>query len=224
MDGHLPVHFGGVELQLLPEHAVWCPSTATVWIADLHLGKEQTFRRSGIPIPDMLMEDLSRLTRVLNKTAAKQLYILGDLLHARSGQSLRLKEIFAAWRAGHTQVEMLLVRGNHDRRAGDPPAEWNMECLDAPMKCGPFQLTHYPLFDGQSVNLAGHLHPKWRGRSRSEDLKLPCFLLRRQSLVLPAFGKFIDHGVIAPTVADEIYAVAGDDVICIQACNSIPIS
>lgn len=221
MDGRLPIRFGSVDLHLLPEHAVWCPVWATLWIADLHLGKEQTFRHSGIPIPDMLTEDLSRLTRVLNETAARHLIILGDLLHARSGHSLRLNETFAAWRRLHGQVEMTLVRGNHDRRAGDPPDEWNFQCVDAPTQFGPLQLTHHPLFDCQSFNLAGHLHPKWRGRSRAEDLKLPCFLLRRQTLVLPAFGRFIDHDVIVPKVDDEIYVVAGGEVICTQPCNPI---
>ncbi len=212
MDGQT-IRFGGVDLQLLPEHAVWSPQSSTLWIADLHLGKEQTFRNAGIPIPDLLAEDLSRLTRVFTTTAAQHLYILGDLLHAREGRSPRLNETFATWRAQHASVAITLVRGNHDHRAGDPPDDWRMECVDAPTPCGPFTLTHDPLFDGKSFNLAGHLHPKWRGRSRADDLKLPCFLIRQQSLVIPAFGRFIDHGVIVPHRDDHIYAVADGAVI-----------
>ena len=92
-----------------------------------------------------------------------------------------------------------------------------MQCVDAPTIVGGMTLTHHPLFDGQSFNLAGHLHPKWRGVSRAEDLKLPCFLLRQNSLVLPAFGGFIDHGVIDLHGTDRIYVVADGEVICCQS-------
>lgn len=217
MDGRLTIRFGGADLHLLPEHAAWCDTSGTLWIADLHLGKEQTFRRAGIPIPDLLTQDLSRLSRVLNATAAQRLFILGDLLHARSGHSQRLNAAFATWRAKHDRVEMILVRGNHDQHAGDPPDEWHLECVEAPAQFGPYALTHHPLFNDQSSNLAGHLHPKWRGLSRAEDLKLPCFLLRKRTLVLPAFGGFIDHGVITPKAGDAIYVVAGDQVVCVSA-------
>lgn len=54
-----------------------------------------------------------------------------------------------------------------------------------------------------------------------DDLKLPCFLLRRQTLVLPAFGRFIDHGVIFPEVNGKTYVVADDEVIFMQASDPI---
>jgi DNA ligase-associated metallophosphoesterase len=213
MEGRLSIPFCGVDLHLLPEHAVWCTETETVWIADLHLGKEQTFRNSGFPVPDMLAGDLARLTRILEKTAAKQLIILGDLIHARSSQSSRLSETFCTWRSQYPQVEMTLIRGNHDARAGDPPESWKIQCIDSPTRFGEFTLTHYPLFTDEGPNLAGHLHPKFRMRTRAEDLKLPCFLVRRQTIVLPAFGQFIDHGCIATEPGDDIYVVAGTEVI-----------
>ncbi len=220
MDGQFAIRLGDVDLRLLPEHAAWCPASATLWIADLHLGKEQTFRTAGIPIPDLLTSDLSRLSRLLTHTGATQLYILGDLLHARAGRSQRLHETLAAWREQHASVAMTLVRGNHDLQTGDPPPDWKMHCVSAPAQSGPFVLTHYPLFDGRTLNLAGHLHPKWRARSRADDLKLPCFLLRQQSLVLPAFGRFIDHGVIKPQIADLIFAVAED---AIMPCTALAV-
>lgn len=213
MDGCLKIHFGGTDLFLLPEHAAWCPATKTIWIADLHLGKEQTFRRSGIPIPDLLLHDLARLSRILEMTCVRKVYILGDLIHARNSWSSRLIETVTRWRSQHAAVEMILVRGNHDQRAGDPPESWQINCVHAPTPFGTMQLTHHPLFDNQSYNLAGHLHPKWRGHSHAKDLKLPCFLLRKQTLVLPAFGRFIDHGTIEPETADQFYVVV-DGKVC----------
>lgn len=216
MDGQLTIQFGGVDLRLLPEHAVWCPASSTLWIADLHLGKEQAFRHSGVPIPDLLAEDLARLTGILNATKARQLYILGDLIHSRTGRSPRLSQAFATWRKQHDLVEMILVRGNHDQSSGDPPDEWRLKCVDPPLPSGALQLTHHPLFDRKCFNLAGHLHPKWRIRSRMEDLRLPCFLVRKQSLVLPAFGRFIDHDVLVPQASDAIYVIADGHVICMK--------
>jgi DNA ligase-associated metallophosphoesterase len=212
MNGSISINFGGRQLHLLPDRAVWC-NKSTLWIADLHLGKEQTFRRSGFPVPDLLPTDLLRLTRVINVTQSKHLIILGDLLHSRSGGSDRLNSTVKEWRTGHSNIEMTLVRGNHDRHAGDPPSEWNLRCVDAPAQSGRITLTHHPLFDDASPCLAGHLHPKFKMRTRAEELKLPCFLMRRQTLVLPAFGQFIDHGVIKPEPNDDIYVIASDEVI-----------
>lgn len=215
MDGQCAIRLGEVELRLLPEHAVWCSATATLMVADLHLGKEQAFRTAGIPVPDLLTEDLARLGRLLTQTASRQLYILGDLLHARTGSSLRLHETFVAWRNQHPSVAMTLIRGNHDRGTGDPPPDWELICLDAPVQWRSLALTHDPLCDGKTWNVAGHLHPKWRWRSRAETIKLPCFLLRQRSLVLPAFGRFIDHGVISQQPSDVIYVVAEGAVVSV---------
>lgn len=213
MNGSISIQFGGQDLALLPHRAVWSADSGTLWIADLHLGKEQTFRRSGFPVPDLLSDDLLRLTHLLNTTDARYLIILGDLLHSRFGQSPQLIAAFREWRARHSQIEMTLVRGNHDRHAGDPSDEWNLRCVDSPARSGALTLTHYPLFDDACPSLAGHLHPKFRMRTRAEDLKLPCFLVRRKTLVLPAFGHFIDHGTIKPDRGDDIYVIATNEVI-----------
>lgn len=213
MTAEIPIFFGGEELRLLPEHGVWCPRTRTVWVADLHLGKEESFRKSGFPVPDLREDDLSRLSHMLERTSANQLVILGDLIHARSGLSTRLTEEFSNWRVQHAGIDIVLIRGNHDQHAGDPPSEWQLRCVDAPHAAGDLLQSHVPLFDNVRPNLAGHLHPKYRLRSRAEDLKFPCFLLRRQTLVLPAFGRFIDHGLIVPHVADDIYIVVEGEII-----------
>ena len=47
-------------------------------MADLHLGKAQTFQTFGLPVPSGVeIRDLERLARVVRKT--------GDLLHSRVG-------------------------------------------------------------------------------------------------------------------------------------------
>ena len=41
----------GVKLQLQAECGVYLPDQNSLLVADLHLGKEATFRRHGIPVP-----------------------------------------------------------------------------------------------------------------------------------------------------------------------------
>ena len=59
---HTTVHWAGVELRLLPDPALWWPAEATVFIADLHLGKAASFRALGQPVPGGTTRDnLQRL-------------------------------------------------------------------------------------------------------------------------------------------------------------------
>ena len=39
---------------------------------------------------------------------------------------------------------MTLIRGNHDKRAGDPPASLNIRVVPEPLLLGPFALQHEP--------------------------------------------------------------------------------
>jgi metallophosphoesterase superfamily enzyme len=38
----------------------------------------------------------------------------------------------------------VLVRGNHDSRAGDPPASLGIRVVDEPFAVGPFAACHHP--------------------------------------------------------------------------------
>ena len=49
--GDLLIDVAGVHLELLADRAVWLAATRTLLIADLHLGKAQSFRRAGVPVP-----------------------------------------------------------------------------------------------------------------------------------------------------------------------------
>jgi DNA ligase-associated metallophosphoesterase len=208
----LPIEFGGETLHLLPDRTLWWPAQETLLLADLHLGKEATFRRAGIPIPDLLEADLERLGRRIAGIGCREVIVLGDLLHARQGRAAAVMARFAAWRQAHANVAFTLVRGNHDWHAGDPPAEWDVACVNEPWPLDPLQLNHRPR--PAVVNqIAGHLHPKVLLRTRGERLNLPCFLERGGALILPAFGGFIDHGAITPEPGDRCFVTTGDTVV-----------
>ena len=135
----------GEAVTLLPERAVYWPRAAALIIADPHFGKAAAFRAGGIPVPGgTTAAMLARLGAALDRTSARRLVVLGDLLHARAGRAAHTLDQVAAWRAARPELDITLVRGNHDTRAGDPPADWGVECLDAPVSEPPFVWLHQP--------------------------------------------------------------------------------
>lgn len=209
----------GESLLLLPERALLWEGTATLVAADVHLGKAASFRAAAIPLPGgTTTETLLRLSGALARTGARRLLLLGDFFHARSGRASRTLAAIADWRERHPYLEVVLVRGNHDRGAGDPPKEWRFDCHDEPWTEGPFAFRHHPEEDGAGYVLAGHIHPAVSlfGLGRQSE-RLPCFLFGERLAILPSFGDFTGSASIRPRRGDRIYAVAGDEVVPIQA-------
>ena len=154
----------GEEIYLLPERALWWPNASTLIVADLHWGKASTFRATGIPIPiGTTSDDLARLDSALIRTGARRMVVLGDLFHAKAGRiaSHTLAEL-RRWRSLAAPVEILLVRGNHDRHAGDPPSDLKINCVNAPAFVPPFVFRHEPVPQGDAYGLAGHVHHEVR--------------------------------------------------------------
>ena len=162
-------------------------------------------------------DGLARLDAALARTAARRVVFLGDYLHARAGRVPETLGALAAWGARHAALAQLLVRGNHDRGAGDPPPALGVRCVDAPLAEPPFVLAHHPARDAAGHVLAGHLHPGARlaGAGRQRE-RLPCFWVRGACTVLPAFGDFTGLLDVAPAAGDRVYVVAGDRVLALR--------
>lgn len=208
-------------LELLPEKAIWWSACKTLLIADAHLGKAECFRTQGVPLPlDCSAGTLATLSRLLTRTRAERLVVLGDLLHARAGRTPELVESVANWRKQHQQLDWVLVRGNHDRYSGDPPAAWAVDCVNEPLHLDPFALYHHPcdtddLPDPDNrYRLAGHVHPavQLRGLAR-QRLRFPCFYFGRHAGLLPAFGQFTGTALIHPRRDEHVYVVADGHVL-----------
>lgn len=212
------VKIGGETLLLMPERAIFWERQTALLIADPHFGKSATFRARHVPIPEGdLALDLARLTSALERTGAETLIVLGDLIHAAAGRDAATIGAVCAWRETHNARRVLLVRGNHDRSAGDPPAEWQLDdVVDAPHASGPFILSHHPGPSAEGYVLAGHLHPlvQLTGKGR-QMLNLPCFWFGKAGAVLPAFGSFIDGAVIRPASEDRVFAIAGEAIFAV---------
>ena len=205
----------GEGLVLSAERAVFWPRADTLLIADAHFGKAASFRASGVPVPRGTTADaLTRVDTLLDRTSARRIVFLGDFLHAKEGRAPNTVRAIAEWRARHSDIEMTLVRGNHDRRAGDPPAEIRIECVDAPLQEGPFALAHHPRAVEGAYVLAGHIHPAvvMRGPARQRE-RLVCFWLGSGVGVLPAFGDFTGVAEVSPADGDRVFVIAGESVV-----------
>ena len=204
---HLAVQLAGETLWLLADKALYWPAREVLLIADAHFGKAATYRVLGQPVPQgTTARNLQRLDRLLQDYPTRQLIFLGDFLHARPARGGSTLAALQAWRARNAELQILLIRGNHDRSAGDPPAELGIEVVGEPWPMGPFALCHeLTSCPGRHV-LAGHLHPVFVLRGRGRDrLRMPCFSIERAVTLLPAFGEFTGGMAIEATIQRAIY-------------------
>jgi DNA ligase-associated metallophosphoesterase len=206
----------GELVYLMGERALYWPGTSTLVVADLHWGKASTFRAAGIPIPiGTTSDDLARLDSALRRSGARRLVVLGDLFHAKAGRiaSHTLAEL-RRWRSLAGTFEILLIRGNHDRHAGDPPNDLQINCVNAPAFVPPFIFRHEPVDSEGAYGLAGHVHPGLTlvGRGLQRET-LPCFLIGPRGAILPAFGSFTGCSVVQPQPGDRAFVVAQDEVM-----------
>ncbi len=207
-------------LQLLAERAVYLPEQRSLLVADLHVGKSETFQRFGIPISTQVSQTtLDRLVQLCDRLRPERLFILGDWFHSKLGL---VDEVLKPWAdfLGRRDMAVELVVGNHDRRL-----------LEACVAAMPSHLTVVtetafaglwlshapevlPSADLQ-LNICGHIHPCVRLRSAVDTLRLPCFHWdkRSQTLILPSFGEFTGGYEMPLTPGTTAYAVAEGQVI-----------
>lgn len=215
----MQLELGGEPLVLLPQRAAYLPVHRTLLVADAHIGKAVSFRRLGVPVPEATTGGtLARLDAAVQATGAEQVVFLGDLLHSARAHAPDTLDAVRRWRQSRAQLHLVLVRGNHDLHAGDPPADWGVSVVDEPWRLGGLALHHHPQPDDAAYVLAGHVHPGVMLGGRAHDrLRLPCFHFGARVGVLPAFGEFTGLHVVRPAAGDRVFVVQGDRVMAVPA-------
>lgn len=205
----------GERVLLLPHKALYWPRERLLAVADIHFGKAAAFRAQGVPVPHgTTMENLAALDAVLAEVDVAHLVFLGDFLHAQAAHAAT--GALLAWRARHARLRITVVRGNHDRHAGDPAALLALDVVDEPYHVAPFAFCHHPDFPaGTGHVVAGHVHPVYRLADGRDALRLPCFIAGAQRTILPAFGAFTGGHALQPVQGDRIFVVAGDAVFSV---------
>lgn len=216
----IELRFGGERVCLLPQRVAWLPMHDLLLVADAHLGKAVSFRRLGVPVPEATTHGtLARLQAALQATGATRVAFLGDLLHSARVRDSATLDTVRAFRERHATTRWLLVRGNHDAQAGDPPADWRVEASDEPLQLGDLHLQHHPEpADPAAFVVAGHVHPGVvLGGPAHDRLRLPSFRVRARLLLLPAFGEFTGLHVLPRAPGERVFAVTGQRVAEVPA-------
>jgi DNA ligase-associated metallophosphoesterase len=213
--GSLTVQFAGESWELLTEKAVYAPQRDALILADVHIGKGATFRALGVPVPaGSSAKDLTRISALLKSTGARRLIILGDFFHAKAGRDDELHDAIHRWRQSHAEVAMLLIRGNHDRRAGRVLASWNIEEANERHEEQGVLLCHAPCEDSPLPHLCGHIHPVFAMKDYDRtSVRVPCFVVDPNLMMLPSFGTLTGGFRVEQEPQRTIYLVAGSRVV-----------
>ncbi|MCS0589890.1 ligase-associated DNA damage response endonuclease PdeM [Massilia norwichensis] len=211
--GALTVELGGEPLVLLPQKAAFWPRERMLIVADIHFGKAAAFRSFGIPVPKgTTTENLLALDALIELTGANHVLFLGDFLHARAAHAASTQAAMLAWRRRRCELVLTLVRGNHDKHAGDPAGELGIDLVDEPWTVGPYSFCHHPDIAAPGYVLAGHVHPVYVLATRSDALRLPCFIAGPTRMILPSFGAFTGGHALRPEPGERVWVSSGEAV------------
>ena len=200
-------------LELWPQKAVRWKKKNVLFIADLHLGKINHFRRSGIAVPSKANDrNLELLIDLLNFTKPERVICLGDLFHSHYNPEW---EVFGELVKHYNNISFELVLGNHDIMSKIQYQRKGISLHDT-LRLGPFIFTHHPLTDVemQCYNIAGHIHPgvNLQGKGK-QSLTLPCFYFGACAGLLPAFGMFTGLARIRPKKEDKVFVIVEEKIV-----------
>ena len=209
------VVWNGIELELMAECAIHWRQEETLFLADPHFGKTATFREAGIPVPEQTTrDDCERIAELIVQTKSRRLIFLGDFFHSRIGKTVTVRDSLLLWRGHFPEVEMHLIRGNHDLSAGDPWTELSICCHPDPWTFRGLECRHSPVGQSPHFYLAGHVHPGFtlKGRGRN-SIRAACFHLTHSRIVLPAFGSFTGLSTVRPELGDRIFMTNRKEIV-----------
>ena len=209
----MQVDISGEVFELLHRKAMFWPRTRILLLADLHLGKINHFRRSGIPLQAKANDrNIELLLDLIQEVKPERVVFLGDLFHSHNNQEW---EVFGELVRHFRSISFELVLGNHDIMS-ELQYERKGIRLHRELVIDRFILTHHPMDEVSPgyYNLAGHIHPGvcMYGRGK-QALTLPCFYFGNHQALLPAFGVFSGVAKIRPTKDDKIFVILEDRIV-----------
>lgn len=177
------------------ERLVFTDRSALFWerekaliISDLHVGKTAHFRKNGIAVPsNILNDDLRKLGQLIQVFKAEKLIVVGDFLHAGNNSDI---DIFCGWRSKFPDLQIVLVKGNHDRISEDILQKACIKEMVDKLFISPFTFIHEPEVLTNIFCISGHIHPGVLLEGKVQRMKFPCFAVSDNQLILPAFSKF----------------------------------
>lgn len=182
------LRFGGENLLLTNQRAIFAPDYNALIVCDLHIGKSAHFRRHGSPITaGVFLKDLQRLESLIRHFSAENIFINGDLIHAGNNSEV---EFFGKWQQSLGSKNWILVKGNHDRLDEKIQNALILNQIEDLVYLGGVALSHDSLPDLAVPQINGHIHPGIVYRDRIRKLRMPCYAVTTRQLLMPAFSEF----------------------------------
>ena len=213
----MKIEIRGHQLTMHPEKALALMADKILVLADLHFGKINHFRKSGIAVPSKANDRNSEfLIDLLNRIKPERVIFLGDLFHSHYNEEW---EVLGQVLHHFSSCSFELVRGNHDIMSNLQYERHKMHVHEGELRIGPFVFTHEPLkkTEVDFYNIAGHIHPgvHMTGQGR-QSLTLPCFYFGRHQGIMPAFGSFTGLAKINPKKEDRIFVIAEAKILKVE--------
>jgi uncharacterized protein len=201
-------------VHLMPEKVVFLAQHKILLAADLHFGKVNHFRRSGIAVPAKANDrNAAMLIDAINKAKPDRVIFLGDLFHSHYNEEW---ETVGQIRKHFSLCSFELVMGNHDILTLQQYKRNSVSVFLKELSVGQWVFTHEPMkvVPADQYNLAGHIHPGVRLQGTAkQSLTLPCFYFSGSQGILPAFGSFTGLAKIVPKEADGVFVIANGKVM-----------
>lgn len=199
------------QLLLLPERCIYWQQAQALVMSDLHLGKVTHFRKNGIQVPlGAIDTTYQKLEYLFEQYMPLKWIIVGDLFHSSLNNEW---ELFSSFCRNHPNVEVILIRGNHDIL---PAYLFKNESIKTVSNyyLQPFLFEHHPSLYKQHYLFAGHVHPgvSLKGKAR-QTITVPCFYFGKKMALLPAFGTFTGLEIITPKIDDRLFVIANKHII-----------
>ena len=209
-----PMVLGGKSFVLRADGSLYDADTNSLLVADLHLGKDASFRQAGLPVPaGMVHSILDALETAVCETGAQRLIVLGDLIHNRASFRDELRTEFSEWRSRTSVGDVILVEGNHDRHVARFPADWGL-VIESQLLESDIRYVHQTSESAkdQRFEIGGHLHPVVKLSDKVDRLRLRCFVLDKHRLILPAFGIFKGGLTMKPIASRQFFPIAENEI------------
>lgn len=211
----MTINCKGENLILSKDRAIYWEAKQMLIISDLHIGKAAHFRKAGIQVPGTVNStDLNKLNLLIKEFSPLILLVTGDMFHYQMNSEV---ELFKVWRAGHPDLRVILIKGNHDQLKVADYESLDIEIYAKELLCAPFRFVHdQPQDFDEYYNITGHIHPGITiyGKAR-QQLRLPCFYFGKTCAILPAFSVFTGLSKIKSEEGDLFYAITPEKVVLV---------
>lgn len=219
-------------LWLDARRALWMEEWRTLVVADLHLGYAWAHRHSGQMLPVTAEDDsVPRLHALIDDYTPGTLVLLGDIVHRAIAVPAIKEQLCCVVSEIEKRTELKLIAGNHDRALGPLLRECHLDAeLHREISIGPHLLLHGHAVTPELVArprktapadgrlIIGHEHPAITiGDRVLTSVKVPCFALAPEILILPAFS----HWAAGTNIRTHLPAFTQRTGVILQECVAI---